>query len=65
MELMTVDEAAAELELTPQRVRQFCRDGRLGRRVGRQWVITREELESFKKIPREAGVSINPHKKSQ
>lgn len=52
---MTVDEVAEELELTPQRVREFCQQGRLGRRVGRQWVITREELEAFKQIPRPPG----------
>lgn len=55
---MTVKEAAEELGLTPQRVRQFCREGRLGQRLGREWVITREELEEFKKIPRKPGVSI-------
>lgn len=55
---MTVDEAAERLGLTPQRVRQFCRDGRLGQRVGRQWIITEEELEHFRSIPRLPGVSI-------
>lgn len=52
---MTVDEVAVELELTPQRVREFCQQGRLGRRVGRQWVITREELDAFKELPRPPG----------
>ena len=55
---MTVDEVAEKLGLTPQRVRQFCRDGRLGQRVGRQWVITEEEFERFQSIPRQPGVSI-------
>jgi excisionase family DNA binding protein len=52
---MTAEEAAEELGLTPQRVREFCQQGRLGRRVGRQWVITREELERFKQTPRPPG----------
>lgn len=52
---MTVEQAAEELNLTPQRVRIFCREGRLGRRVGRTWIITRKELEEFKKIPRPPG----------
>lgn len=56
---MSINEAAERLGLTPQRVRQFCREGRLGQRVGRQWVITEEELEAFQKLPRHAGVSIN------
>jgi excisionase family DNA binding protein len=54
---MTVEEAAEILGLTPQRVRVFCREGRLGQRVGRQWVITEEELERFQSIPRLPGVS--------
>ncbi len=62
---MTVDEAAKELGLTPQRVRQFCREERLGQRVGQQWVITREELEEFKKKPRLPGVRISPGRPSK
>lgn len=56
---MTTEEVANELGLSVVRVREFCQDGRLGRRVGRQWIITREELEEFKTIPRKPG---NPHK---
>ena len=55
---MTVDEVAEKLGLTPQRVRQFCRDGRLGQRVGRQWVITEEEFERFQSLPRQTSVTI-------
>lgn len=45
---MTVDEVATELGITPQRVREHCRKGRLGKLWQRRWVITREELEAFK-----------------
>ncbi len=58
MKLMTVEEVAEKLGITPQRVRIFCREGRLGQRVGRQWIITEEEFEHFRTIPRLPGVSI-------
>lgn len=45
---MTVDEVARELGITPQRVREYCRAGRLGTMWQRRWVITREEFDAFK-----------------
>lgn len=55
MELLSVKEVAEELGVSENRVREYCQEGRLGGKVGRQWVITREELEAFKKIPRRHG----------
>lgn len=52
---MSVEDAAIELGITPQRVRVMCREGRLGTRLGRNYVITAEELERFKAMPREKG----------
>lgn len=46
---MTVDEVSKELKVTPQRVREYCRAGRMGTKIGRQWLITRDELDAFKK----------------
>jgi excisionase family DNA binding protein len=54
-DMLTIEEAARELELSPRRVRQFCQEGRLGRRLGWQWVITRDELEEFKRQWRPCG----------
>jgi excisionase family DNA binding protein len=51
-ELLTVQEVAKELGRSEKRVREYCREGRLGHKVGRQWIITRTELEAFKKVPR-------------
>lgn len=59
---MGIEEAAEVIGVTPQRVRQFCREGRLGRRVGRTWIITREEAEAFADIPRNPGVRIRQGK---
>ena len=53
--LVSVNEAAEALGVTPGRVRQFCRDGRLGQQVGDRWVIPRDELNQFAKIPRDHG----------
>ena len=54
-ELLTVPEVAKELNRSEHRVREYCREGRLGKKVGRQWIITRAELEAFKQIPRKIG----------
>ncbi len=55
MELLSVKQAAKELGVSGNRVREFCQEGRLGEKVGRQWIITRDELDKFKKIPRKRG----------
>ncbi|MAU01483.1 MAG: hypothetical protein CL608_30450 [Anaerolineaceae bacterium] len=61
MELLSVKEVAGELGVSENRVREYCQEGRLGEKVGRQWVITREELEAFKKIPRKRGAPRRKH----
>jgi excisionase family DNA binding protein len=45
---MTIQQVADALGITPQRVYVYCRAGRLGVRVGKHWVITREDFERFK-----------------
>lgn len=52
---MSVEDAAIELGISPQRVRVLCRGGRLGTRLGREYVITSDELEKFKATPRGKG----------
>lgn len=54
-ELLTVQQIAKELDLSEHRVREFFREGRLGMKIGRQWLATRAELEEFKKLPRKHG----------
>jgi excisionase family DNA binding protein len=54
-DMLTIEDVARELNLSTRRVRQFCQEGRLGRRLGWQWVITRDELEEFKPQYRPCG----------
>lgn len=49
--LYTVTEAAEALELSEPRVRTLCQEGRMGRKVGRDWVITAEEIEAMRDRP--------------
>jgi len=53
--LVNCEQAAEYLGLSSVRVRQFCLEGRLGQKVGNQYVISRDELEQFAKIPRYPG----------
>lgn len=47
-ELLSSKEAAALLGYTVQHVRRLVRENRLqGRKVGRDWVITRESVRRF------------------
>lgn len=45
-ELLSTTEAAKVLGVNEQRIRQLCAEGRMGRKVGRDWVITAEEIEA-------------------
>ena len=55
MDILTVKQVSDELGITAVTVRRYCQEGRLGRKFGRQWLITRDELEKFKKIKRKVG----------
>lgn len=56
MELVGVTVAAGELGLSPNRVRQLIKMDRLpAQRIGREYAITREDLEAFKLIDRPVG----------
>lgn len=56
MELVGVTGAAKELDLSTNRVRQLIKQGRLpAQRIGREYAITRDDLEAFKLIDRPVG----------
>jgi excisionase family DNA binding protein len=53
--LYSPQEAADKLGVSLSRVHQFCRNGRLGTKVGGIYVITDEQLKRFSKQPRDPG----------
>ena len=56
MELVGVTVAAKELHLSRNRVRQLIKAGRLpAQKIGREYAITREDLEAFKAVDRPVG----------
>jgi len=46
--LRTTAEAARELGVSPQRVRQLAASRGVGRRISRDWVFTREDIEALR-----------------
>lgn len=56
-DLMTVNDAAAFLSVGDEIVRRYCRDGRLPceKLTNGVYLIRRETLEVFAKIPRKRG----------
>jgi len=51
----TTAEAADVLGLSQIRVKQFCAEGRLGRKIGRHYAITLAQLRKFQAIERRPG----------
>ncbi|MEM9141740.1 MAG: DNA cytosine methyltransferase, partial [Bacteroidota bacterium] len=46
--MLTVNETAIQLGISPQQVRNLCRDGKLNaNRIGRAWVIAEKEVAAF------------------
>lgn len=53
---VTTDDAAEMLDVTARRVRQFIDEGRLpAQKIGRQWIIKREDVLSFAVLQRNVG----------
>jgi len=55
LQLLDAKEAADQLDLSLARIHQFCKEGRLGQKVGGQWIIPADELQQFARIPRKTG----------
>lgn len=49
MDVLTVEDVAKELSVSPGWVRRLAQDGKLGRKVGRQWLFTSKEVEDYKR----------------
>jgi len=52
---LTTAEAAAALSLSESRVRVLCAAGRLGRKIGRNYLIEAADLARFRRKKRKAG----------
>lgn len=55
MNLLTAKQVAIELDISHSLVRRYCREGRLGQKIGGRYIITSDDLEKFKQIPRKVG----------
>lgn len=54
-ELLSTSQAAKILGVTQRLVGRYCKEGRLGKRVAERYLITRKELEKFRKQKRGPG----------
>ncbi len=52
-ELLTANQVAAILGVTRQRVNAIARTGRMGRKVGRDYVFTPAEVAAYKAQPKQ------------
>jgi excisionase family DNA binding protein len=51
MKMLSVNEAAKRVGMTPQGIRDALKEGRLkGYQSGRYWLVEEESLESFQKV---------------
>jgi excisionase family DNA binding protein len=54
--LLTITETAERLGLSIAMVRRYCADGKLpAKKIGRDWVIQRRDVEYFAATPRHSG----------
>ena len=51
--LFTTAQAAQRLSVSERRVRQLCKEGTIGVKIGRQWLIRGAELAEY--VPRAVG----------
>ena len=54
-DLLSTSEAAKILGVTQRLIGRYCKQGRLGKKVAERYLITRKELEKFRKSKRAPG----------
>jgi len=52
---MTVEEVAKELGVSQERIRKLCQVGQMGEKVAGVWLITRDQVDEFKRTRRPRG----------
>lgn len=55
----TTQQTAKLLGLSIPRIKQLCQAGRLGQKVGVQWLMTKEEILEFARLDRPSGIHLN------
>lgn len=50
-QLFSVQQAAEQLELTDSRIRQICREHKIGVLLGRDRVLTADDIEQIRNLP--------------
>ena len=58
--LLDIPQAAERLGVSQSLVRRYCRQGRIGIKVGSRWVIDADQLKQFSGTPRERGRPKRP-----
>jgi len=59
-DILDIAAAADELGLAKTTLRQHCQKGYLGQKIGRDWIITRADLEAYKTKRRPPGRPLQP-----
>lgn len=57
-----VRDAAARLNRSVQRIKQFASEGRIGKMIAGRYLFSESELAEFAKIPRQSGRQKQPEK---
>ena len=58
MKRYTTSQAAAVIGISNGLVRRYCRQGRLGELIGRNYSITEKQLRRFLDVPRTVGPPV-------
>lgn len=54
-DIMDVKQAAKALDLSVERIRQLCQEGLMGRKIAGVWLISRDEVERYRRTRRPRG----------
>jgi excisionase family DNA binding protein len=64
MKPLSIPQAAEQLNISESLLRRYCRQGRLGVRIGGRWLVYQDELDEFAKKPRPVGYPKGRSRKS-